>query len=67
MSLLIKSNKWSIINAEFLLVELLPPYMWKPTSSEKRRLYGRKKGLKSILNKLKLFCPHIFDQLVEFY
>ena len=35
--------------------------------SEKRRLFGGKKGLKSRFNELKLFCLDIFDQLVGFY
>ena len=45
--ILVKSNKWSVINAAFLLVELLPGYMLYPSSSEKRRLFGGRKGLKS--------------------
>ena len=36
-------------------------------SSEKRRLFGGKKGLKSSFNYLKLFCLDIFDQPVRFY
>ena len=36
-------------------------------SSEKRRLFGGKKGLKSSFNYLKLFCLDIFDQPVGFY
>ena len=45
-----KSKEWSIINAAFWLVELLLGYMLQPTSSEKRRLLGGKKGLKSSFN-----------------
>ena len=46
------------------LVELLLGYMLLPTSSEKRRIFGGKKGLKFCF---KLFCLDIFDQLVGFY
>ena len=40
-------RKESFTNAAFWLVELLPGYMLQPTSSEKRLLFGGKKGLKS--------------------
>ena len=46
----VKYNYWSIINAAFWLVELLLGYMLYPTSSEKRGLFGGKKGLKSSFN-----------------
>ena len=62
--LIVKSNQWSIINAAFRLVELLLGYMLWPTSSQKRRLFGGKKGLKSSFNQPKLFCLDIFDRLV---
>ena len=57
---LVKSNQWSIINAAFRLVELLLGYMLQSTSSEKHRLFGGKKGLKSSFNKLKFFYSRYF-------
>ena len=53
-----------MINAVFWLVELLLGYMLLPTSSEKRALFGGKKGLKSSKN---FFILDIFYQLVGFY
>ena len=47
-----------------LIVELLLGYMLWPTSSEKRLIFGGKKGLEACF---KLFCFDIFDQLVGFY
>ena len=63
---LVKSNKWSIINAVFWLVELLLGYMLYPTRSEKRELFDGKKGLKSSFNYLKFFILDIFNPLLDF-
>ena len=43
---LVNSNKWSIINAAFGMVDLLLGYMLQPTSSENCQLFGSKKGVK---------------------
>ena len=52
--------KTSIINAVFSLVELLLGYMLQPTSSEKCRLFGGKKGLKTSFNQLTFFYSQYF-------
>ena len=48
-SLLVKSSWWSIINDASCRVELLLGYVIAP-SSEKREIFGGKKGLKSSFN-----------------
>ena len=47
---------------------ILRGYILQPTSSEKRGLFGDKKGLKSSFYLAKIFLIlDIFDQLVGFY